>query len=60
MGDDVILITGATSGFGFATAERLVKNGYKVIATGRRKENLEKLKTVCNSENLFIKTPQKS
>ena len=56
MGDDVILITGATSGFGFATAERLVKNGYKVIATGRRKENLEKLKAVCDSENLFIKT----
>ena len=56
MSDDIILITGATSGFGFATAERLVKNGYKVIATGRRKENLEKLKTVCDSENLFIKT----
>lgn len=56
MGNDVILITGATSGFGFATAERLVKNGYKVIATGRRKENLKKLKTVCDSENLFIKT----
>jgi len=56
MSDDIVLITGATSGFGFATAERLVKNGYKVIATGRRKENLEKLKAVCNSENLFIKT----
>ena len=32
-----------------------LENGYKVILR-RRKENLEKLKTVCNSENLFIRT----
>ena len=31
-----ILITGATSGFGQATARRFVKEGWKVIGTGRR------------------------
>ena len=40
----IVLITGATSGFGEATAERFAKAGYKVIVTGRRKERLEALK----------------
>ena len=40
----IILITGATSGFGEATATVFAKAGYKVIATGRRKERLEALK----------------
>ncbi len=38
-----IFITGATSGFGLACARLFVKNGAKVIATGRRKEKLEEL-----------------
>lgn len=38
-----ILITGATSGFGQATARRFVKEGWKVIGTGRRAERLEAL-----------------
>ena len=38
------LITGATAGFGEATAKLFAANGYKVIITGRREENLEKLK----------------
>ncbi|MFT8336722.1 SDR family NAD(P)-dependent oxidoreductase [Acetobacter orientalis] len=38
-----VLVTGATAGFGHAIALRLVKDGYRVIATGRRKERLEAL-----------------
>lgn len=38
-----ILITGATAGFGMATAVRFAKNGYNIIITGRRKERLDKL-----------------
>ncbi|NVN10925.1 SDR family NAD(P)-dependent oxidoreductase [Nguyenibacter vanlangensis] len=38
-----VLVTGATAGFGKAIAERLVRDGYRVIATGRRKERLDAL-----------------
>lgn len=38
-----ILVTGATSGFGKATAELFAKNGFNVIATGRRLERLQAL-----------------
>ncbi|MDH0115468.1 SDR family oxidoreductase [Agrobacterium pusense] len=38
-----ILITGATSGFGQATARRFIREGWKVIGTGRRAERLEAL-----------------
>lgn len=40
----IVLITGATSGFGEATAEKFAKAGYKVIVTGRRRERLDALK----------------
>jgi 3-hydroxy acid dehydrogenase/malonic semialdehyde reductase len=39
----VALVTGATSGFGLATAEAFVRAGARVIAAGRRRERLEKL-----------------
>lgn len=38
-----IFITGATSGFGDASARLFAKNGWKVIATGRRLERLQAL-----------------
>jgi serine 3-dehydrogenase/3-hydroxy acid dehydrogenase/malonic semialdehyde reductase len=39
----VILITGATAGFGIAMARVFAKNGHQVIATGRRVDRLENL-----------------
>ncbi len=38
-----ILITGATSGFGRACAERFAREGWRLIITGRRKERLDEL-----------------
>ena len=38
-----ILITGATAGFGRAFAQRFVRDGHRVIATGRRRERLDSL-----------------
>jgi len=40
----IILVTGATSGFGKAIAERFAKEGYTVCISGRRKERLEEVK----------------
>ncbi len=39
----IIMITGATSGFGKAIAEKFARNGYNIIITGRRKELLAAL-----------------
>ena len=44
-----ILITGATSGFGKAIAEKFAASGYNCIITGRRKQRLEELATTLSS-----------
>jgi len=38
-----ILVTGATAGFGAAFARRFIRDGHRVIATGRRVERLDTL-----------------
>lgn len=47
MADDrmTAFITGATAGFGAATARRFVKEGHKVVITGRRQDRLDGLKS---------------
>lgn len=39
----LVLVTGATSGFGAAIARRFVADGHRVLATGRRAERLASL-----------------
>ena len=51
----IVLITGATSGFGMSCAELFSKKGYKTILIGRRKERLTKLsKKLGLKKNLAI------
>jgi 3-hydroxy acid dehydrogenase/malonic semialdehyde reductase len=40
---NTVLITGATSGFGKATAEKFAANNWNIIITGRRAERLTTL-----------------
>lgn len=42
--EHTVLVTGATAGFGEATARRFLAHGHQVIALGRRVERLEALK----------------
>jgi 3-hydroxy acid dehydrogenase / malonic semialdehyde reductase len=43
MMNKIIMITGATSGFGRALANKFAQNGYNIIITGRRKERLDEV-----------------
>ena len=46
----IVLITGATSGFGKACAEKFAANQFDVIITGRRKDRLESVKTALEEK----------
>ena len=45
-----ILVTGSSSGLGFAIAKDLNKKGYLVVVNGR---NLNKLKKICEKEKFY-------
>lgn len=46
----IALVTGASAGIGRATALLLAKNGFDIITTGRRMENLKSLENEIRSE----------
>lgn len=50
----IILVTGATSGFGESITRRFVSQGHKVIATGRREARLKNLKDELGANVLPI------
>lgn len=47
----IAFITGATSGFGKACAEKFAANGYHLIINGRREERLNELKTTLEKNS---------
>jgi NADP-dependent 3-hydroxy acid dehydrogenase YdfG len=47
-------ITGATSGFGEATARIFAKNGYSLVLLARRKDRLEQLKNELSSSEIQV------
>ncbi|GAJ28628.1 SDR family NAD(P)-dependent oxidoreductase [Acidomonas methanolica] len=47
----IILVTGATAGFGQAIARRCVADGHRVIATGRRAERLAALRDELGADH---------
>lgn len=52
----IALITGATAGFGEATAIKFAEGGWDLIICGRRKERLEKLKSDLEQKNIRVLT----
>jgi NAD(P)-dependent dehydrogenase (short-subunit alcohol dehydrogenase family) len=53
--DKVVVITGGSSGIGFACAELLAENGAKVVLLSRNQDALEKAKQrILPTENVFV------
>ncbi|MBK7133845.1 MAG: SDR family NAD(P)-dependent oxidoreductase [Bacteroidales bacterium] len=51
----IIMVTGATAGFGKAIALRFARHGYNIIITGRRKERLDELeKELLSAGNIKV------
>ena len=49
----IVLITGATAGFGAAIARRFVREGHRVIAAGRRADRLAALRTELGAASVL-------
>lgn len=55
MQNRVVWITGASSGIGEATAKLLNQEGYRIILSARRKDELERVKRDCSMpQNAFV------
>lgn len=54
LNNQIIFITGATSGFGAGCARLLSKNGAKLILTGRRIEKLKALQQELGTDTTYI------
>ncbi len=52
--DKTVMVTGATSGFGAATARRFAGAGWRVVATGRRAERLRRLVDEFGPEKVTV------
>src|SRR6476469_5304658 len=52
--NNIILITGATSGFGKAIAIKFAANGWNCIITGRRKERLKEVSANLSSHDIKV------
>ena len=52
----LVMITGASSGFGRACAKKFAENGWKILSLARRLEKLQSLQTELGPENCLIKT----
>lgn len=49
-----VMVTGASSGFGLASAKGFAKLGHKVIVAARRKERLQQLKQELATDKVFV------
>jgi 3-hydroxy acid dehydrogenase/malonic semialdehyde reductase len=52
----IIMVTGASAGFGRAIAIKFAQNGYDVIITGRRKERLDELEKELSVFKVKVKS----
>lgn len=51
----IAFITGATAGYGYATAEKFLREGWSVVAAGRRVERIDPLKQTYGDRVLALK-----
>ena len=55
--DKVAIVTGATSGMGLDTAKLYLKEGAKVVLTGRSQEKLDAIKGELTGDYLLVPLP---